>query len=387
MTNHLANLCSRLGFSNKVRADRTYLQLAAVVVTGMHAAVLEEYGEPLDIQDVDAPDPDPTGAVVEMEACGICRSDWHGWQGEWDWLGIQPDAGQILGHEPAGRVIAVGDEVENVAEGDQVTVPFNLGDGTCPQCRTGHGNTCENVRPLGFVESAPGAFAEELHVPTADQNAIPLPDGVSSVDMAGLGCRFMTSFHALAHQADISGGDWVAVHGCGGVGLSAVHIASALGGNVVAVDLKDEKLDKAEEIGASETVNASEVEDTPGEVKDITNGGAAVSVDALGVATTCQNSVMSLGTRGQHVQVGLSTQDEQGMVELPTDMMVMNEIEFIGSFGMAPTNYEEIFRMVDDGKLDPSAVVSGTVDLDDVSDQLASMSDFETMGIPVIDSF
>jgi alcohol dehydrogenase len=353
----------------------------------MRAAILEEYGEPLDIQSVDAPDPDPTGAVVEMEACGICRSDWHGWQGDWDWLGIQPQAGQILGHEPAGRVVAVGEEVETVTEGEQVTVPFNLGDGTCPQCRTGHGNTCENVRPLGFVESVPGAFAEQLHVPAADHNAVALPDGVSSVDMAGLGCRFMTSFHALAHQADISGGDWVAVHGCGGVGLSAVHIANALGGNVVAVDLQDEKLEKAKELGASETVNASEVNNTPDEVTAITDGGAAVSVDALGVATTCRNSVMSLGTRGQHVQVGLSTQDEGGEVSLPTDMMVMQEIEFIGSLGMAPTNYDEIFRMVGDGKLDPSAVVSETVELDDVSAKLASMSDFETMGIPVIDEF
>ena len=353
----------------------------------MRAAVLEEYGEPLDIRDVDTPDPGPEGAVVELEACGICRSDWHGWQGDWDWLGIQPQPGQILGHEPAGRVVAVGDEVENVTEGDSVTVPFNLGDGICPQCRTGHGNVCENVRPLGFVESVPGAFAEQLRVPTADQNAVQLPDGVSPVDMAGLGCRFMTSFHALAHRADIGGGDWVAVHGCGGVGLSAVHIASALGGNVVAVDLEDDKLDKATELGASETVNASEVEDVPGEVKAITNGGAAVSVDALGIATTCRNSVMSLATHGQHIQVGLSTQDEGGMVELPTDLMVMQEIEFIGSLGMPPTDYDEIFRMVGDGKLDPSAVVSGTVSLDDVSDQLEAMSDFGTMGIPVIDSF
>ncbi len=353
----------------------------------MRAAVLEEHGEPLDIRDVDAPDPDPTGAVVEMEACGICRSDWHGWQGDWDWLGIQPQQGQILGHEPAGTVVAVGDEVEHLSEGQQVTVPFNLGDGTCKQCRTGHGNTCENIRPLGFVESVPGAFAEQLHVPAAEHNAVPLPDGVSSVDMAGLGCRFMTSFHALAHRADIGGGDWVAVHGCGGVGLSAVHIASALGGNVIAVDLQDEKLEKAEALGASATVNASDVEDTPNEVKSIADGGAAVSVDALGIETTCRNSVLSLGTRGQHIQVGLSTQDEQGMVSLPTDMMVMGEIEFIGSLGMAPTNYDEIFRMVGDGKLDPSAVVSETVTLDDVSAKLAAMDDFETMGIPVIDSF
>lgn len=376
----------RLIYIHFQRAKGTYGYLVCYTLT-MRAAVLKEYQEPLAIQDVDAPDLDAEGAIVEMEACGICRSDWHGWQGDWDWLGIQPPIGQILGHEPAGKVVEVGNNVENVTEGDRVTVPFNIGDGSCHQCRTGHGNTCANVRPLGFAESVPGAFAEQLHVPAADHNAVRLPEGVSSIDMAGLGCRFMTSFHALAHQADLEGGDWVAVHGCGGVGLSAVHIADALGANVIAVDLHDEKLQKATELGAVETINATEADDTPKAVKAVAGGGVDISVDALGIETTCRNSVMNLATRGQHLQVGLSTQDEEGMVALPTDLMVMKEIEFIGSLGMPPTRYEKIFRMVDTGKLDPGAVVSETVTLADVSDKLASMSDFETMGIPVINEF
>ena len=353
----------------------------------MRAAVLEEYGEPLSIEDVDAPAAAADGAVVELEACGICRSDWHGWQGDWDWLGLKPPTGQILGHEPAGRVVEVGDDVETVREGDHVAVPFNLGDGTCPQCANGHGNTCENVVPLGFTEVAQGAFAEQVHVPAADYNVVGLPDGVSSTDMAGLGCRFMTSFHALAHRADVEAGDWVAVHGCGGVGLSAIHIADALGGNVVAVDLDDEKLELAEDLGAAATVNAGDVGDVPGEVRDIADDHVGVSVDALGIAETCQNSVGSLGTRGQHVQIGLTTEEEGGTVELPTDAMVMNEIEFLGSLGMPPTKYDEIFRMVASGKLDPSAVVTDRVGLDGVSDQLAAMTDFGTVGIPVVDEF
>jgi alcohol dehydrogenase len=353
----------------------------------MRAAVLENHGEPLEITDVDAPQVDPNGAVVELEACGVCRSDWHGWQGDWDWLGIQPQPGQILGHEPAGRVVATGEEVSRVSEGDHVAVPFNIGDGSCHQCRTGNGNTCENVVPLGFVESAQGAFAEEVHVPAADHNLVELPDGVSSVDMAGLGCRFMTSFHALAHRADVSAGDWLAVHGCGGIGLSAVHIGDALGANVVAVDLQEEKLEKARELGAVETVNAGDAEDVGGAVQSTIGRGADVSVDALGIAETCRNSVLSLGTRGQHVQIGLTTQEEEGMVALPTDAMVMGEIEFIGSLGMPPTRYDEIFRMVATGKLDPSGVVSETIDLDGVNEKLDAMTDFGTVGIPVIDSF
>lgn len=353
----------------------------------MKAAVLEDHGEPLTIQEVDAPTADPNGAVVEIEACGICRSDWHGWQGDWAWLGIQPQPGQILGHEPAGRVVEVGAEVENVREGDHVAIPFNIGDGSCPECRTGHGNTCENVMPLGFVEPVQGAFAEYTHVPAADHNLVQLPDGVSSTEMAGLGCRFMTSFHALAHRADVDAGDWVAVHGCGGIGLSAVHIGDALGANVIAVDLQEEKLEAATDLGAVETVNASETDNVAGEVAAVAGGGADVSVDALGIAETCRNSVESLGNRGQHLQIGLTTQDEQGEVSLPTDMMVMQEIEFYGSLGMPPTQYDEIFRMVQTGKLRPAEIVSETVALEDVSAKLEAMTDFGTTGIPVIEEF
>ncbi|MFB6113993.1 MAG: zinc-dependent alcohol dehydrogenase family protein [Halodesulfurarchaeum sp.] len=353
----------------------------------MKAAVLDQYGEPLEITDVEYPTPDPDGAIVELEACGICRSDWHGWQGDWEWIDTKPPLGHILGHEPAGTVVEVGEDIETLSVGDVVAVPFNLADGSCSECKNGRSNICEDLQILGFSESTPGAWAEAFHVPAADFNAVPLPDGVDPIDMAGLGCRFMTSFHGLAHRVDVDAGDWVAVHGCGGIGLSAVHIADALGANVIGIDLIDEKLEKAEELGAVETINASSVDDVPGEVFNITNTGADVAVDALGIAETCQNAMMSLGRRGQHLQIGLTTADEQGMVSLPTDQAVVMEYEFYGSLGMQPTRYDEIFRMVATDKIDPGKVISETVALEDVSDQLTAMSDFETMGIPVITEF
>ncbi len=353
----------------------------------MRAVVFTGHGAPLEMRDVDDPDPARTGLVVETEACGICRSDWHAWQGDPVWEARAFEAGHVFGHEPAGVVTAVGDQVQQFQVGDRVAVPFNLGDGTCQSCLNGHPNRCEDLIPLGLAPEAPGAFAERFHVPRADANVVHLPDGVSPVEMAGLGCRFVTSFHALAHRAVVTPGDWLAVHGCGGVGLSAVHIGRALGANVVAVDLFDEKLAFARDIGAVETVNADTVDDVAAEIRAITDGGADVSVDALGIAETCRNSIRCLQRGGQHLQIGLTTSDEGGDVALPTDRIVGLELEVIGAFGMPPPRYGELFRMIQHGTLDPAAVVSETVALNQTPERLAAMSDFGTVGIPVIDEF
>jgi alcohol dehydrogenase len=355
----------------------------------MRAAVLREHGEPLDIADIDRPEPAPHGAVVEVEACGVCRSDWHAWQGHGEWVGDRVEAGQILGHEPAGRVVAVGGRVDTVAEGDRVAVPFNLGDGSCPQCLAGHGNVCEDGLALGFQREAQGAFAEAVHVPYADYNAMELPDGVSARDMAALGCRFMTAFHALTARGEVGAGDWVAVHGCGGVGLSAVHIADAMGARVVAVDIRDAALELAAELGADATVNADgrDGRAVTGDVRAETGGGAHVSVDALGVAETCRNSVFSLRRRGTHVQVGLTTDEERGEVSLPVERMAMLEADFKGARGMPPTRYDELLGLLESGAIDPGRLVRREVSLADVPDRLAAMTDYETTGVEVVTEF
>lgn len=353
----------------------------------MRAAVLEEYEEPLDIRDVDSYAPSPDGVVARVDACGVCRSDWHGWVGNWEWFDYKPPLGHVLGHEPCGTVVAVGEEVETVSEGDHVAIPFNFACGHCHECRNGYENLCENHLGLGFQEGAPGAFAEEVPIPNADINAVKIPDGIGQTDVAGLGCRFMTAYRGIAHQGEVSRGEDVVIYGLGGIGLSAVQIADALGGNVIGVDIMDEKLQKAKDLGAVETVNGDAVDDPVKEIKDITNGGADVSLDALGITETCQNAIKSLGTRGRHVQIGLTTMEQHGYNPLPTDTIVMNEIQIRGSSGLPPVRYKEIFNMVETDKLDPGAVTSKEIGLESVNDELQSMTDYQTVGIPIITEF
>ncbi|MFC7234649.1 alcohol dehydrogenase catalytic domain-containing protein [Halosegnis marinus] len=349
----------------------------------MRAAVLREYGEPLDVTDLPDPEPGDAGAVVAVEACGICRSDWHAWQGHGEWADDRAPLDHVIGHEPAGRVVAVGPEVERFDEGDRVVVPFNLGCGACPNCHDGHGNTCTDGLALGFERAAPGAFAERVAVPEADYNLQRLPGGVSFRDVAAVGCRYMTAFHALAHRAEVGGGEFVAVHGCGGVGLSTVQIARALGARPVAVDVDDGALARAADAGAEATVDASAT-DPVGEIEALTDGGAAVSVDALGRAETARNSVRCLRERGTHVQVGLTTDAEKGEVSLPTDWMTRWEVDWLGSRGMPPTRFPELLSMVDSGTLDPGALVGREVGLDEVSDRLAAMTTYDTDGVEVL---
>ncbi|WP_049927896.1 zinc-dependent alcohol dehydrogenase family protein [Halopiger goleimassiliensis] len=354
----------------------------------MRAAVLESYGEPLSIESVDDPDPAPHGVVVDVEACGICRSDWHAWQGHGEWADDRVPLGQILGHEPAGRVARVGERVAALEPGDRVAVPFNLGDGSCHQCRNGHGNVCEDGYALGFEADVPGAFAERVHVPHAEFNLARLPDGVSAIAAAALGCRYVTAFHALAHRADVAGGDWVAIYGCGGLGLAAVQIATALGGRVVAVDVREEPLELATDLGAEATVDASALEgDVPAEIEAITDGGTHVSVDALGRAETCRNSLDSLRTRGTHVQVGLTTDAERGEVSLPIDEITRWDVTVVGSRGMPPSRYDELLRLIDAGRLEPSVLVTREVALENVSDRLAAMTEYGTTGLEVVTRF
>lgn len=346
----------------------------------MKAVIYEEFGAPLKITNVPDPVPNNSGAIIKVEASGICRSDWHGWRGH------DPDINKfphVPGHELAGVVQETGKYVAKFKVGDRVTIPFVAGCGTCPECASGNHQICDNQYQPGFTGW--GSFAEYVAISYADTNLVSLPGNLDFVTAASLGCRFGTSFRAVVAQGNVKPGQWVAVHGCGGVGLSAIMIAKALGGRVIAVDIKKDKLDLAKSIGAEFVINANE-ENVVETIHSISERGVHVSIDALGSIKTCQNSISSLRKRGRHIQVGLLA-GEDYMPGIPMHQVIARELEIVGSHGMQAYKYNDMLKMISNNSLKPKLLISKTVSLEEAPEVLVNMGDFESDGIVVIDQF
>lgn len=346
----------------------------------MRAMYYDAFGKRPEIRTLADPAPETHGVVVKVEASGVCRSDWHGWKGH------DPDIRlpHVPGHELAGTIVAVGRDVHGFTVGDRVTVPFVAGCGHCDDCRSGNQQVCANQFQPGFTHW--GSFAEYVSLHYADDNVVHLPDGLDFVTAASLGCRFATSFRALVDQGRVKGGDFVAVHGCGGVGLSAVMIASALGANVIAVDLTEDKLARAREFGAVATINGSDGTDVVAAIRDISHGGAHVSIDALGHRSTARNSILCLRRRGRHVQVGLMLGNDSE-APMPMARIIGWELEVCGSHGMQAWRYGSMLSMIATGKLEPQRLIGRHIDLTEAIDAMTGMDASTDVGISVITRF
>lgn len=304
------------------------------------------------------------GVLVGVRATGVCRSDWHAWQGH-DPVALP----HIPGHELAGVVARVGPDVRRWQVGDRVTVPFACGCGECEYCAAGESQVCPQQTQPGFT--GPGSFAERVPIHAADTNLVRLPDSIDFVTAASLGCRFATAYRALTVHGRLGDGDWLAVHGCGGVGLSAVVIGTALGARVIAVDVVPAALQRARELGAVHVVNASDA-DPATAITEATGGGAHVSIDALGTPGTAVSSVRCLRRRGRHVQVGLLL-GAAATPPLPMDQVISQELEIHGSHGMAARDYPALLARVVDGTLRPDLLVGAVIGLADAGAALTAM--------------
>ena len=346
----------------------------------MKAVLYEAFQAPPQIQQVPDATPVNHGVVVAIKATGVCRSDWHGWVGHDADIRLP----HVPGHELAGTIVAVGKDIRRWKIGDRVTVPFVGGCGVCPQCHSGNQQVCDNQFQPGFTHW--GSFAEYTSIHYADTNLVQLPDNISFATAASLGCRFATSFRAVIDQGNVTAGQWVAVHGCGGVGLSAIMIANAIGANVIAIDISDEKLTLSKTVGAVATVRADKVSNVAEAVIEISKGGVDVSIDALGHPDTCFNSISNLKKKGKHIQVGLMLA-ENSTPKIPMGKVIANELEILGSHGMQAWRYDAMLSMIQSGKLSPEKLIGKTISLEQSIDALMNMDKFEGTGVTVITSF
>jgi D-arabinose 1-dehydrogenase-like Zn-dependent alcohol dehydrogenase len=338
----------------------------------MRAVVVERFGVLPAVQEVVVPEAAAGGVVVEVGATGLCRSDWHGWQGH--------DPGIVLphvpGHELAGTIAMIGAGVSGWAVGDRITAPFICACGDCEACRQGDQQVCPNQLQPGFDYW--GSFAEFVALPFAEVNLVRLPDELDFGTAAGLGCRFATSFRAVHQVGKVVAGEDIAVFGCGGVGLSAVMIAAALGARVIAVDTNPEALALARRYGAADVVEAGP--QAVEEIRDLTGGGARVTMDALGSDEIIMQALRALRPRGRHLQVGLLP----SAVQLDMSPLIAQELQWFGSHGMAAHAYPEMLELVASGALDPAGLITRTISLDDVPEALATLTTRTPAGVTVI---
>jgi alcohol dehydrogenase len=346
----------------------------------MRAVCFDEFGGPLRAADVRDPSPTADGAVIAVRATGVCRSDWHGWRGHDPDIATLP---HVPGHEFVGEIVGLGQDVRAWRIGDRVTIPFVAGCGTCAECSGGAPQVCPQQYQPGF--SGWGSFAERVAVRYADFNLVRVPPEIDDVTAAAFGCRLATAYRAVALQGRAAAGEWVAVHGCGGVGLSAVMVAAALGARVVAIDVSDEALALAISLGAECVINSRSVgsANVAEVIREATGRGAHLSLDALGSAETAANSLRCLRPRGRHVQVGLLAGSE-AQPRLPMELVVSRELEIRGSHGMAAADYGSLLALAVSGKIRPAAMVREVLPLDAAVEALPRMEQFPGAGIMVL---
>ncbi|TDT29822.1 zinc-binding dehydrogenase [Naumannella halotolerans] len=341
----------------------------------MLALQYDRFGGPIEVRELPAPDV-PAGAVrLTVAASGLCRSDWHAWAGHDTDVALP----HVPGHEFSGVVDAVGSGVERWRSGQRVTAPFVQGCGRCRWCLTGQAQVCPDQTQAGFTHA--GSHAEYVIVHAADANLVAVGDDISDQVAASLGCRFATAFRALHGPGRVRAGEWVVVVGAGGVGLSAVMIAAAMGARPIAVDRSPAALAMAAAVGAEAVVTAGDR--AAEEIAELTGGGAQVSVDAVGHPSTAELAIGVLRRQGRHMQIGLF--DPASLPVLDWGRVIGWELQVNGSHGMSAADYPPLLELISSGRLRPQELITGTVGLSEAASLLPRTDVAPPTGVTLID--
>lgn len=334
----------------------------------MRAMRLEQYNGPLVLRDLPTPEPGPGEVLVKVAACGVCRTDVKILRGE-----IPPPIVNLPhtpGHEPAGQIAATGPGVTDVKVGDRVVVYFYINCGHCEMCRKDRGNICFEIKRLGF--ELPGAYAEYLLVPAT--HVIPIGD-LDYVQTAVLPDAVAVPYHAIRHQARVEPGQDVLIVGVGGLGVHAIQIAKLEGARVIAVDVEEERLDLARQLGADEVVNARSG-DPASQVRRLTNrAGADATIEIVGTPESLAWTLPATKRGGRLIIVGYAPGRPW-----PLDTMAMhyNEWEVIGSRTETRTELAEVVDLVRAGKLRP--LVSRQFALEEANEALTEVASGRVTG-------
>ncbi len=363
----------------------------------MRAAVLPQVHASLAVEEIPTPTPKAGEVLVRVTACGVCHTDLHVIKGE-----VKFPTPAVLGHEISGTVAALGPGVTGLEEGTRVVCSFIMPCGTCPFCAQGRDDLCatffalnrlrgqlyDGTSRLARADGTPlamysmGGLAEYAVVPATD--VFTLPEELPLEESCIIGCALMTAYSAVRNQADLRAGETVAVVATGGVGLNIVQVARAFGASeIIAVDVRADKLEAARSLGATHTVDSSKA-DAPAAILDYTNGrGVDVAFEALGRPETIVQAFGAVRDGGRVVVVGIASGSATAPIEITR--LVRRGVRLIGSYGgRVRTDVPILLEMARRGMIGPQRTISRRYSLGEVACAYEALSRGEIVGRAIV---
>ncbi len=363
----------------------------------MRAVVLPEVHASLGVEDIPTPAPKSGEVLVRVAACGVCHTDLHVIKGE-----VKFPTPAVLGHEISGTVAALGPGVAGLREGTRVVCSFIMPCGVCDFCAQGRDDLCstffslnrlrgqlyDGTSRLARADGTPlamysmGGLAEYAVVPATD--VFPLPDGLPLEESCVIGCALMTAYGAVRHQADLRAGERVAVVATGGVGSNLIQVARAFGASmIVAVDVREDKLAAARDLGATHTVDASKAS-VADAIAEVTDGrGVDVAFEALGRPETVVQAFEAVRDGGRVVVIGIAPGSTTAPIEITR--LVRRGVRLIGSYGgRVRTDMPALLRMVRGGAVAPQRTISRRYPLDEADRAYTALNHGEIIGRAIV---